>query len=61
MAMDMGSRYGTWLNGQKMVRGLAYVMDTGTTVFFGDDQEFRAVEVSGTQYTHTAAGTTYGV
>lgn len=61
MAMDMGSRYGTWLNGQKMVRGLAYVMDTGTTVFFGDDQEFRAVEVSGTHFTHTAAGSTYGV
>lgn len=56
MAMDMGSRYGTWLNGQKMVRGLAYVVDTGATLFFGDDQEFRAVEVSGTHFTHTAAG-----
>lgn len=62
MVMDMGSRYGTWLNAQKMVKGLAYIMDVDATLFFGDEEEFRAVEVSGTQYTsmQTAAGTTYG-
>ena len=60
MVMDMGSRYGTWLSGQKMVIGLAYAVDAGATLFFGDNQEFRAVEASGTQYNHTAAGKYYG-
>lgn len=51
MLMDMGSTYGTWINNNKMVRGLVYVLEEGTTVFFGDDQEFRAVQDNTTQQT----------
>lgn len=43
MSMDMGSRYGTWINDSKMVPGLVYVLEEGTTLFYGDDQEFRVV------------------
>jgi len=39
----MGSRYGSWVNNQKMVPGLVYVLEEGSTVFYGDDQEFRVV------------------
>lgn len=60
MLMDMGSTYGTWLNGNKMARGLVYVLDAGSTVFFGDDQEFRAVEDTTTQQTsYTAPASNY--
>ena len=43
LSMDMGSRYGSWVNNQKMVPGLVYVLEEGSTVFYGDDQEFRVV------------------
>ena len=43
LSMDMGSRYGSWVNNQKMVPGLVYVLEEGSSVFYGDDQEFRVV------------------
>lgn len=43
LSMDMGSRYGSWVNGTKMVPGLVYALEEGSGVFFGDDQEFRVV------------------
>jgi pSer/pThr/pTyr-binding forkhead associated (FHA) protein len=43
LSMDMGSRYGSWINNNKMVPGLVYALEEGTTLFFGDDQEFRVV------------------
>lgn len=42
MAMDMGSRNGTWLDGQKMTPGLVYTVKLGSVLFLGDGQYFRA-------------------
>jgi len=39
--MDMGSSYGTWLNGQRMWPGLAYTLDPGAVLSLGDGQSFR--------------------
>lgn len=43
MAMDMGSRNGTWLDGQKMTPGLVYTVKPGSVLFLGDGQFFRAM------------------
>lgn len=40
--MDMGSSYGTWLNGQRMISGLAYSLAPGMLLVLGDGQVFRA-------------------
>ncbi|MDO5153414.1 MAG: FHA domain-containing serine/threonine-protein kinase [Eubacteriales bacterium] len=40
--MDMGSSYGTWLNGQRMIPGLAYALAPGMLLVLGDGQVFRA-------------------
>ena len=43
MAMDMGSRNGTWLDGQRMTPGLVYTVKPGSVLFLGDGQFFRAM------------------
>lgn len=43
MAMDMGSRNGTWLDGQRMTPGLVYTVKPGSVLFLGDGQFFRAI------------------
>ena len=40
--MDLGSTYGTWLNGQKMNPGLVYTMAPGSVIFMGKNEYFRA-------------------
>lgn len=44
MAMDMGSTYGTWLEGKKMIPGLAYCLMPGQQICLGDGQVFRRAE-----------------
>lgn len=44
MAMDMGSTYGTWLEGRRMSPGLAYCLMPGQQVILGDGQAFRTAE-----------------
>ena len=44
MVMDMGSTYGTWLAGKKMIPGLAYSLAPGSYVYLGGGQMFRAAE-----------------
>ena len=41
--MDLGSTYGTWLNGKKMTPGLVYAMPQGSVLFMGKKEMFRAV------------------
>lgn len=41
MAMDMGSRNGTWLDGQRMTPGLVYTVRPGSALHLGDGQVFR--------------------
>lgn len=41
--MDLGSTYGTWLNGKKMTPGLAYPMSQGSVLFMGKNEVFRAL------------------
>lgn len=41
--MDLGSTYGTWLNGKKMNPGLAYPMAPGSVIFMGSNELFRAL------------------
>ena len=42
-AMDMGSTYGTFLNGQRMTVGLVYELREGMFLQFGNGQVFRVV------------------
>lgn len=44
MALDRRSTYGTRLNGREMVRGVVYVLEEGSVILFGDDQEFQVVQ-----------------
>lgn len=44
MIMDMGSTYGTWLGGKRMMPGLAYRLPSGVCVNLGKGQVFRAAE-----------------
>lgn len=44
MVMDMGSTYGTWLDGKKMTPGLVYPLAPGSFVYLGSGQVFRAAE-----------------
>lgn len=41
--MDLGSTYGTWLNGKKMTPGLVYPMAQGSVLFMGKNEVFRAL------------------
>lgn len=41
--MDLGSTYGTWLNGKKMTPGLVYSMPQGSVLFMGNNEFFRAM------------------
>jgi len=41
--MDLGSTYGTWLNGKKMTPGLVYPMNPGSVLFLGKSELFRAM------------------
>lgn len=41
--MDLGSTYGTWLNGKKMTPGLVYAMTPGSVLFMGKREKFRAM------------------
>lgn len=43
MAMDMGSTYGTMLNGQKMAPGTAYKVTGGSILYLGGGQVFRVM------------------
>lgn len=40
--MDMGSSYGTWLNGKRMMPGLAYPLPPTVSFVLGDGQVFQA-------------------
>lgn len=42
LVMDMGSSYGTLLNGRRMIPGLAYTLVPGVPLSLGDGQIFRA-------------------
>ena len=42
-AMDMGSTYGTFLNGQRMTAGLVYELREGMFVQFGNGQVFKVI------------------
>lgn len=44
MVMDMGSTYGTWLAGKKMIPGLAYRLEPGMLLYLGSGQMFRRAE-----------------
>ena len=48
MAMDMGSRYGSWLGEKKMMPGLAYRMTPGALLSLGQGQVFLGEESSWT-------------
>lgn len=41
--MDLGSTYGTWLNGKKMTPGLLYPTAAGSMIFMGKDELFRVL------------------
>ena len=41
MAMDMGSTYGSWLDGKKMAPGLVYQTKPGSVLYLGGGQVFR--------------------
>lgn len=43
MAMDMGSTYGSYLDGQKMTPGLAYCLKPGNRIEIGNRQWFRVI------------------
>lgn len=41
--MDLGSTYGSWLDGKKMTPGLVYPMQLGSTLYLGGGQVFRSI------------------
>lgn len=41
MAMDMGSTYGSWLDGKKMAPGLVYQTNPGSVLYLGGGQVLR--------------------
>lgn len=41
--MDMGSTYGTWINGKKMTPGLVYQAPTGSVIYMGGGQVFQTL------------------
>jgi len=43
MAMDMGSTYGSWLDGKKMTPGLVYQTNPGSVLYLGGGQVFRVM------------------
>ena len=43
LVMDLGSTYGSWLDGKKMTPGLVYPMQLGSTLYLGGGQVFRSI------------------